>query len=593
MRSGIIECMSTLAERIDDTSPDDRALTLVRRAGTVFAATSVSLVALEGIEAAGLLSNTTQGGISFAVTVLAAVVAIGSGVRLRTSARLHWGLYILVATGALYMLISWTEDLPFLDEVPIFGQDDKTGRKMAKIALLAMWFTSPPFLAWKMIAAHRRLTDSLADRINQRTRSLSDANSRLRSEIRDHVSTSNELREAQRRLASLVEERSQRLADAQEELVRHERLKALGTMASGIAHELNNALTPARAFVELLLRDDNLTSDQKSWLTYIDKSTADAASIVQSLQQFHGEGASPSSRSNLDPAALVREVVSLTRPVWKGAAEAEGKQIRLDTFLEEDLTVLANARELRQVLINLILNSIEALADQGTITLKLKRINDTVEFRVADSGHGMNELQIKRCMEPFYTTKAGGTGLGLSVCRGIVDHYGSELRVESPADGGTSIAFQLPLVRSKVTQEQRPSRDSRISLKVLYVEDNRQVRQASSDVCWRHWAWKSLPRIAANNRSSSRKSKDDFDVVIVDMGMPEMKRRRNDRRIATPWYSLPNHRAFRLVHAIRDRPLRAAITAGLYPHQTSADRGCCRNTQEGNADARTRSAPVE
>ena len=511
------------AENLESASHDDGSLALVRRSGFLFATTSVLLVALEGFEAVGLLSNPVQGGISFTVSICAAVVVVVSAMRLQTSARLHWGLYILIGTGSLYMLISWTEDLPFLDAIPILGQDDKTGRKMVKIALLALWFTSPPFLAWNMIAVHRRLTDALEDRIEQRTRHLSEANAHLHSEIKGHLATSNELTEAKKRLANLVKQRSQQLADVEEELVQHERLKALGRMASGVAHELNNTLTPARSFVELMMNDQDLTDEQRSSLECIDQSTADAVGIVQSLQQFHGGGASPRDRSNLDPCTMVREVIDLTRPMWKWAAEAEGKHISMQTHLDDNLTICANARELRQVLTNLILNSVTAIDERGTIRVELRHSNNTAEFRVIDDGRGMDAEQIKLCVEPFYTTRLDGTGLGLSVCNGIVEHHGGRLCIESTSGRGTTAAFSLPLVKRNTSEPDAPRRDGNeaLSLKALYVEDDSGVRQSFSALL----ASIGVDVVSAESGMQALAACEDnvdFDVLIVDMGMPEM-----------------------------------------------------------------------
>ena len=513
--------MSALASTPESASYRDQAVVLLRRSGFLFVATSVSLVVLEGLEAARVLSNPVQGGLSFAITLCAVVVVVCSCVRLRTATRLHWGLYILISTGALYMLISWTEDLTFLNEIPVFGQNDKVFRKMTKIVLLALWFTSPPFIAWNMITVHRQLTDELEDRVAQRTRCLSEANDRLQTEIREHLSTGNELKASQTKLAALLEQRSQQLAVVEQELIRHERLKALGQMASGVAHELNNALVPIKAYVELLIQCGDLTQEQAAWLQIVDQATEDASHVVRSLQQFHGKEASGSPRESLDPAHLIHDVVELTRPVWKDAAEAAGKRILIQEEVEANLKVYANASELRQVMTNLILNSVDAIQDKGTIRLQLESVNDTAEFRVVDDGDGMDAKQRGECMEPFFTTKVGGTGLGLSVCDGIVQNHGGCLEVDSSPDGGTTFRFRLPLDRRESAFSDTAVSAEQPSLKALYVEDDANVRQAFAALL----TSLGLSVVVAESGMQAITIVEEsleFDLLIVDMGMPEM-----------------------------------------------------------------------
>ena len=156
-------------------------------------------------------------------------------------------------------------------------------------------------------------------------------------------------------LSNSSDERSQQLAVAEQELVRHERFRALGQMASGIAHELNNNLVPITSYVELLRQSDNLTKEQQAWLHSIAQASADARQVVHSLQLFHGKGPSHSSHAVVDAAEIIRQVVALTRPIWKDAAEANGNCIHVNTQLASTPPIRANASELRQVLTNLVL----------------------------------------------------------------------------------------------------------------------------------------------------------------------------------------------------------------------------------------------
>lgn len=500
-------------------------LMLARRSGILFVSASVLLLGLEALETTHILSDPVQGAISFAVSLVVATVVVWTARSALVSSRLSWPIYSLLFAGAVFMLISWTEDLPILDDIPILGRNDKTFRKMTKMLMLACWFTAPPLLAWNLLAVHRRMTNELEQLIADRTRGLSDANAKLQKEIRQHIDTGNELRAAQATIEDLAEKRSQRLAIAEQALVRNERLKALGTFASGVAHELNNTLVPVRSYVELLLRSEGLTHEQKQWLQGVSQGANDAVHVVQSLQQFHGRRRDHDSLSPVDPVEVARQAIDLTRPVWKDEAEADGKRISIETRLDASSNVLANAAELRQVLTNLILNSVDATQGDGKIQVEVATRDGRVEFKVVDSGHGMAAEQLFACFEPFYTTKLKGAGLGLSVSRGIIQDHGGRLDVQSSPGGPTTFEFSLPLEGSRPRQADSPGGEGTgedfTQLTLLYVEDDAIVRQAFCALLT-SMGVETVEADGGKLAIEICRNRRDFNAVIVDMGMPGM-----------------------------------------------------------------------
>ena len=218
-------------------------------------------------------------------------------------------------------------------------------------------------------------------------------------------------------------------ADSDSELIRTERLSALGQMASGIAHDFNNQLSMVLGYSDLLLMDaatlDNRTLTTE-YLELIKTAAQDAAEIVRRLRSFYRFRDSGEEFSAVALSDVVNQVVSLTRPRWAEQARANGLTIELKTELADESVVEGNQVELREVLTNLIFNAVDAMENSGTITVSTFAANDTVKLAVADTGVGMGEETRRRCMEPFYTTKGDqGTGLGLGLVYGIVRrHHG-------------------------------------------------------------------------------------------------------------------------------------------------------------------------
>ena len=532
------------ARTTEAASCNDAATKLVRRMGLLFLLAGILLVALEYLEIAKLLSDPVQGGLSFVVSLLVAAMIVIDCHRLRASARLRWAFYVLVSSGAMYMLISWTEDLKSLNDIPVLGRNDLTFRKLTKTSLLASWFTAPPLMALQMLRIHREMTDKLDDEVAHRTLQLTAANEGLQTEIRHHMTTGNVLKDTQVKLRDLVEQRSKQLAAAERELVRHERFRALGQMASSIAHELNNTLVPITSYVELLRQSDNLTDEQRGWLHNIARASADTGHIVHSLQLFHGKGSGHSSRELVDPAEVIRQVIDLTLPIWKDAARGKGNRIQIGTQINPTPLIRANAAELRQVLTNLILNSVDAIQGTGSIRISVDSRDSFVELQIEDDGCGMTASELDSCLDPFFTTKPNGVGLGLSVCRGIVDHHSGKLTVASTPESGTTFTLQFPVDRRDKHSTRETADGSAMfvrggqRLNVLYVEDNPRVRSSFATLL----RVNGLDVVAVENGEQAIDVAEDngnFDILIVDMGLPGMNGAESIAALAKRGISVP------------------------------------------------------
>jgi len=327
------------------------------------------------------------------------------------------------------------------------------------------------------------------------------------------------LRDTNERLQCTLDD----LRQSQEIVVRQERMRAIGQMASGTAHELNNLLTPIVHCSELLLERTDSEPESREQLELISRAAHDAADVVRRLQLVHGRGHGPIETVNLDE--LLQEIPDLTRPKWHNEALQTGREVVFDLQLDDVPPVQGNPTELRQVLMNFVFNAVEAMPDGGRVTLRLRALAQKVLVEVTDTGIGMNKEERKRCLDPFFTTKEEGAGLGLSVCHGIVEGYGGSLEIDSDATQGTTVRMILPCtdVASKEAVSEDDDAGSQpppSNLRILYVEDDDRVRASfgfmAGSLGWQVDLAEDGPTGLAMFQSAA------YDVVVTDLGMPGM-----------------------------------------------------------------------
>lgn len=253
-----------------------------------------------------------------------------------------------------------------------------------------------------------------------------------------------DLLESNRRLQRALED----LHRAQQQLVRQERLSALGKMASGIVHDFNNALTPIVGFTEMMLDNPSLLNDKEkasAFLRQCNASANAAHAIVSRLRDFYRPREQSETFSPVDVNEVVRQATSLTEFSWKLHAIATGRAITVTQDLAPMPNIQGNATELTQALVNLILNAVDAMPRGGEITLCTRPLLDGVLLTVRDTGIGMSEEVKRHCLEPFFTTKGEhGTGLGLPVVYGVVQRHSGSIDIESELGKGAAFRIRLP-----------------------------------------------------------------------------------------------------------------------------------------------------
>src|SRR5579871_1534544 len=231
-----------------------------------------------------------------------------------------------------------------------------------------------------------------------------------------------------RRLRGAYEE----LQTAQNQLIQAEKMRALGELAGGMAHDFNNSLCGVLGFLELALNDKSLDPTIAGYLDSARTCTLDAAQTVRRVQSFARWQRNELSIQLVDFNQLVRETLELTRHKWESLAHARGTPITVQVEAEAKEALLGSAAELREVLTNLIFNAVDAMPQGGRLTLRTWSTDTDLYVSVQDTGVGMSDSTRRRLFEPFFTTKGErGTGLGLSVTFGIVQRYGGEITVQS------------------------------------------------------------------------------------------------------------------------------------------------------------------
>jgi PAS domain S-box-containing protein len=324
------------------------------------------------------------------------------------------------------------------------------------------------------------------------------------------------------------------LRQTQQAVLQQERLRALGQMASGIAHDINNAISPIMLYTESLLeREPNLSPQARGNLQNIARAIDDVAATVARMREFYRQRAPQLTLTPLSLNQLVQQVAELTRARWSDMPQQRGIVIRLKTELAEDLPGVAGVEgEIREALINLVFNAVDAMPEGGELTLRTRALPGPdgallAQVEVSDTGLGMDAETRRRCLEPFFTTKGErGTGLGLAMVYGAAQRHAADLDIQSMPGQGTTVALRFPpppvaaahgvaTAATGIAQMQR--------LRVLLVDDDPLLLRSLRDMLENDGhvvvaANGGQAGIDAFNESHARG--EGFGIVLTDLGMP-------------------------------------------------------------------------
>ncbi len=330
------------------------------------------------------------------------------------------------------------------------------------------------------------------------------------------------------------------LRQSQENAMQHERLRALGQMAGGIAHNINNAISPISLYTDYLLEEEQgLSPRARGYLETIQRAIADVALTVAGMREFYRPPQPQLALAYVDLNDMVRQALDLTRARWSDMPQQRGAAIQVQAQLSAQPVGLGGiATEIREALTNLIFNAVDAMPEGGTLTLRtsiageLTRVNGAnsgqeVWLEVSDDGVGMDEDIRRRCLEPFVTTKGErGTGLGLAMVYGVVQRHGASIEIESQLGAGTTVRIRFPAPIEAGVQGHAevpvlvPSR-----LRILVVDDDPLLVKSLRDTLETdgHFV------MAASTGQSGIEifevacaRGEPFEIVITDLGMPHV-----------------------------------------------------------------------
>jgi len=315
------------------------------------------------------------------------------------------------------------------------------------------------------------------------------------------------------------------LKQAQDQIIQTEKLRAMGEMASGVAHDFNNVLAVILGNIQLLLYQlDHLAPGEiRERLRIIERSSKDGAETVRRIQEFTGVRRDKEFVP-LSINEIIGEVITVTQPRWKDQPQKKGIQIDLARELEDVPAIIGNPSELREVLTNIVFNAVDAMPEGGRITLSTNHQEDWVEVRVADTGIGMTEEVRRKVFDPFFTTKGvTNSGLGMSVSYGIVKRHGGEILVESEPGKGTTFALHLPTGLGGEETETKLTKSVREEIhpvRILVIDDEESVR----DILSRMLRTRGHQVVAASSGEEGieRFRSERFDMVFTDLGMPKI-----------------------------------------------------------------------
>jgi len=367
----------------------------------------------------------------------------------------------------------------------------------------------------------RQLTLELEDRVLMRTRELELSNEALR--------------------------------QAQQALIQQERLRALGQMASGIAHDINNAISPIALYTESMLeRETNLSSEARDRLVTIQRAIDDVAQTVARMREFYRPSEPELALADVGLNRLVQQIIDLTRARWSDQPQRRGIMIDLRLSLAPDLIDVRGAdNEIRDALTNLVFNAVDAMPDGGVIEVRTSMPTVAAQgsaptrhvwLEVSDTGVGMDEETRRRCLEPFFTTKGErGTGLGLAMVYGMAQRHGCALEIDSKPGAGTTIRLVFPVSSSASSSTDRlpvlqlPTR----SLRILVVDDDSVLNESLRNTLQQeghHVTVADGGQAGIDAFRSARQIHEPFDIVITDLGMPNVDGRQvaDSVRATTP-----------------------------------------------------------
>ena len=332
------------------------------------------------------------------------------------------------------------------------------------------------------------------------------------------------------RLYDALQQAYDDLRQTQQQFMQQERLRALGQMASGIAHDINNAISPVALYTEQLLeREPNLSTRARGQLEIIQRAVDDVAQTVARMGEFYRTREPLVVLVAVDLNRVVQQVVDLTRARWSDMAQQRGIVIEVRLSLAAGLPAIAAVdSQVRDALVNLVFNAVDSMPEGGPLTIatRLAPGGSSVLLEVADSGIGMDEETRRRCLEPFFTTKGTrGTGMGLAMVYGVVQRHGATIDIESAPGRGTRVLLGFNVAPSEAAVSSGSHKAPVGPLRILIVDDDPMLLKSLREALESDGHAVTIAnggQAGIDTFVESHATDQPFPVVITDLGMPRV-----------------------------------------------------------------------
>jgi signal transduction histidine kinase/ActR/RegA family two-component response regulator len=332
-------------------------------------------------------------------------------------------------------------------------------------------------------------------------------------------------RERLKRCLEQIAEAHTRHVAQHEQEIHAQKMAALGELSFGVAHNVNNTLTGILGRAQLILRNSTDPGKVEAGLELIIKSAEDGAHIIRRIQDFARQRPSREFET-ISIAELLKDACEMTRPRWE--SRSEFAPIRFALHADCQAYVRGDAVELREVLVNMVYNAVDAMPSGGEVRVSTQETRERVVVCITDTGTGMTPEVKQRLFDPFFTTKGkAGTGMGLAVSFGIIRRHEGSIEVDSEPGRGTTFRISLPKVAPTGATAEQNTQIVGISagedrMRVLVVDDETHVREVliealEAEGCEVISAPSGEVALALFDQYEGK-----FDAVFTDIGMPEM-----------------------------------------------------------------------
>ncbi len=300
------------------------------------------------------------------------------------------------------------------------------------------------------------------------------------------------------------------------------KLAAIGQLTAGAAHDFNNVITVVLGRINILkqLIDD---VGLLRHLENMEQAILGGADTIRRMQEFTKER-TDSSYKSIELKKMIMDVLAITRPKWKEAAEKQGLLIQIVTDLENDVRIQGNRAELHNALTNLVFNAVDAMPDGGVLSLKTYQEDSSAVIEVRDTGTGMTEETIERIFDPFFSTKGDqGTGLGMSEVYGIVKRHSGHVVVDSKVGMGTTISLTFPMEQNVSGVAEKPAFKLPITdqpLRILSIDDEDFILETLEEMMTELGVEISCHKSPESGIKDFEENT--YNAVLTDLEMPEM-----------------------------------------------------------------------